>query len=109
MRVGRVTVIGVVAASALGAGVASSSLLSRPALAQVSPVKSVGVQLPVQDFRDIELDENGGRLYLAQGVGAGSPLVVTDLDGRLQSRFYSDTDHPDLPSCPTRRTSYQAS
>src|SRR6266568_2278931 len=78
MRVGRVTVFGVVAASALGAGVASSSLLSRPAAAQVTPVKSVGVQLPVQDFRDIELDEDRGRLYLAQGVGAGSPTVTAN-------------------------------
>ena len=108
MRVGRVTVFGVVAASALGAGVASSSLLSRPAAAQVTPVKSVGVQLPVQDFRDIELDEDRGRLYLAQGVGAGSPLVVTDLDGRLQARVDSVTDVSDVALSDDGRTLFVA-
>ena len=108
MRVGRVTVIGVVAASALGAGVASSSLLSRPASAGVTPVKSVGVQLPVQDFRDIELDEDRGRLYLAQGVGAGSPLVVTDLDGRLQARVDSVTDVSDVALSDDGRTLFVA-
>jgi hypothetical protein len=61
-----------------------------------APVKSVGTQLPVKDFRAIELDENRGRLYLAQGVGGGLPLVVTDLDGKLLTQVSSVTDISDV-------------
>jgi len=64
--------------------------------ASVEVVKSVGVQLPVSDFRAIELDEARGRLYIAQGVGGGSPLIVTDLDGRLVSQVTAVTDLSDL-------------
>ncbi|GAA5016573.1 hypothetical protein [Actinopolymorpha pittospori] len=66
------------------------------AAAQVSAVKSVGTPLPVDDFRAIELDEDRGRLYLAQGVGTGLPLVVTDLDGQFQQRVTAVTDVSDL-------------
>lgn len=59
-------------------------------------VKSVGVQLPVTDFRAIELDEARGRLYLAQGVGGGYPMIITDLDGRLITQVGSVTDLSDL-------------
>jgi hypothetical protein len=46
----------------------------------------------VQDFRAIELGENRGRQYVTQGVSGRLPLVVTDLDGNLQTRVDSVTD-----------------
>ncbi len=52
---------------------------------ELVPLKSVGTPLPVQAFSAIELDEDRGRLYLAQGTGSGLPLVITDLDGVLQT------------------------
>src|SRR5262245_21921690 len=93
MRIRRVTVLGLAVATVLGGGVA---MVASNAQAEITPVQSVGVQLPVQDFRAIELDEDRGRLYLAQGVGGGLPLVVTDLDGRLQTRVDSVTDVSDV-------------
>ncbi|RZU73653.1 hypothetical protein EV384_2071 [Micromonospora kangleipakensis] len=65
---------------------AGELLTTAPAAAETVPLKSVGTQLPVDDLRAIELDEARGRLYIAQGVGGGLPLVVTDLDGRLLNR-----------------------
>lgn len=100
--------LGLVVAGLVGGGVASSSLFSRPAAADVTPVKSVGVQLPVQDLRGIELDENRGRLYIAQGVGAGYPLVVTDLDGRLQQRVDSLADVADVALSADEQTLFAA-
>ena len=70
------------------------TLAANPVPAEV--VKSVGTQLPVSDFRAFELDEDRGRLYIAQGVGLGYPLTVTDLDGRLISQVGSVTDLSDL-------------
>jgi hypothetical protein len=99
------SVLGLAVATVLGGGVA---LVSSTAQAGVTPVKSVGVQLPVQDFRAIELDEDRGRLYLAQGVGGGLPLVVTDLDGRLQTRVTSVTDVSDVVLSDDRRTLFVA-
>ncbi|HEX2773890.1 MAG TPA: hypothetical protein VHN18_15860, partial [Micromonosporaceae bacterium] len=75
---------------------------------EVPLVKSVGVQLPVDDFRGIELDEAHGRLYLAQGVGGGLPLVVTDLDGRLQTKLAAVTDVTDVVLSDDGRTLYAA-
>src|SRR3954469_20831491 len=59
-------------------------------------LKSVGTQLPVQDFRAIELDEDRGRLYLAQGAGSELPLVVTDLDGVLRTKVSAVTGVSDV-------------
>jgi hypothetical protein len=74
-----------------------------PDAGATTPVKSVGVPLPVDDFRAIELDEARGRLYIAQGAvaqgagsGVGLPLVVTDLDGRLLERVDGVTDLSDI-------------
>jgi hypothetical protein len=58
--------------------------------------KSVGTQLPVQDLRAMELDEARGRLYLAQGAGSSLPLVVTDLDGVLQTKLTAVTGASDV-------------
>jgi hypothetical protein len=49
-----------------------------------------------------------GRLYLAQGVGGGLPLVVTDLDGRLQTRVTAVTDVSDVVLSDDGRTLYAA-
>lgn len=57
---------------------------------------SVGTQLPVDDLRTIELDEARGRLHIAQGVGGGLPLVVTDLSGRLLNRVTAVADISNL-------------
>lgn len=70
------------------------TLTASPVPAEV--VKSVGTQLPVSDFRAFELDEDRGRLYIAQGVGFGYPLIVTDLEGHLVSQVGSVTDLSDL-------------
>ncbi|MEV0426474.1 hypothetical protein [Micromonospora sp. NPDC050495] len=75
---------------------AGELLRAAPAAAETAPLKSVGVQLPVDDLRAIELDEARGRLYLAQGVGGALPLVVTDLDGRLLNRVTAVADISDL-------------
>ncbi|MFD0205429.1 MULTISPECIES: hypothetical protein [Saccharothrix] len=72
--------------------------------AEVEVVRSVGVQLPVADLRAIELDEDRGRLYVAQGVGGGDPLVVTDLDGRPVTQVPAVTDLSDLVLSDDRRT-----
>lgn len=96
----RSVVGGLVAVVALATAVAlpGSSAATEVDLAKtdVELVKSVGVPLPVEDFRAIELDEARGRLYIAQGAGSGLPLVVTDLDGNLQSRVGAVTDVSDL-------------
>lgn len=90
------------ARSVVGAVVLAVAVPAGPALAQPAAVpdvtvhKSVGVQLPVSDLRAIELDEDRGRLYIAQGVGSGNPIVVTDLDGRLLTRITAVTDVSDL-------------
>ncbi|ONI91825.1 hypothetical protein ALI22I_07035 [Saccharothrix sp. ALI-22-I] len=70
----------------------------------VDVLKSVGAQLPVADLRAIELDEDRGRLYVAQGVGGGHPLVVTDLDGRLVTQVSAVTDLSDLALSDDRGT-----
>lgn len=67
-------------------------------------LKSVGTQLPVQDFRAIELDEDRGRLYLAQGAGSELPLVVTDLDGVLQTKVSAVTGVSDVVLSDDHRT-----
>jgi hypothetical protein len=90
-------------------GLSAGELLSGgPAAAETALVKSVGVQLPVDDLRAIELDEARGRLYLAQGVGAGLPLVVTDLDGRLLIRVTAVADISDLALSDDGRILYAA-
>ncbi|MFC4018383.1 YncE family protein [Micromonospora sp. GCM10011542] len=93
MRRRQLLASGVTAAIGLSAG---ELLRAAPAAAAAAPLRSVGVQLPVDDLRAIELDEARGRLYLAQGVGGGLPLVVTDLDGRLLSRITAVADISDL-------------
>ncbi len=77
--------------SAVGVGIADPSSADEPVLA-----KSVGTQLPVQDLRAMELDEARGRLYLAQGAGSELPLVVTDLDGVLQTKLTAVTGASDV-------------
>jgi hypothetical protein len=74
-----------------GVALAGPSSADEPVL-----LKSVGTQLPVQDFRAIELDEDRGRLYLAQGAGSELPLVVTDLDGVLQTKVSAVTGVSDV-------------
>jgi hypothetical protein len=101
MGIRKLAVYGLVVATVLGGG---AVLVTSTATAGVTPVKSVGVQLPVDDFRAIELDEDRGRLYLAQGVGGGLPLVVTDLDGRLETRVTAVTDVSDVVLSDDRRT-----
>jgi hypothetical protein len=102
-----VVAVSVVATSVVVGGTAAA-LVAAPAQAELAPVPSVGVQLPVQDFRAIELDEDRGRLYLAQGVGAGFPLVVTNLDGRLSDQVESVTDVSDLVLSDDGNTLYVA-
>ncbi len=69
----------------------------QPAAAEgPAPVQSVGVQLPVKGFSGIELDEDRGRLYLAEGAGAGLPLVVTDLNGKLLTQVNAVRDVSDV-------------
>src|SRR5690242_13789247 len=92
MRIRRVTVAGLAVALVVG----GMTMVAVNAQAAITLVPSVGVQLPVQDFRAIELDEDRGRLYVAQGVGGGLPLVVTDLDGRLETRVDSVADISDV-------------
>lgn len=77
--------------SAVGVVIADPSSADEPVLA-----KSVGTQLPVQDLRAMELDEARGRLYLAQGAGSQLPLVVTDLDGVLQTKVTAVTGASDV-------------
>jgi hypothetical protein len=72
-------------------------LLAGPSSAdEPTLLKSVGTQLPVEDFRAMELDEGRGRLYLAQGAGGDLPLVVTDLDGVLQAKVSALTGVSDV-------------
>jgi hypothetical protein len=87
---------------------AGAVLTGSTASAQVALLKSVGTQLPVDDFRAIELDEDRGRLYLAQGVGGGLPLVVTDLDGALLTRVAAVTDISDVVLSDDRSTLFVA-
>ncbi|MFF4891955.1 YncE family protein [Micromonospora chersina] len=90
-------------------GLSAGELLrAAPAAAEAAPLKSVGVQLPVDDLRAIELDEARGRLYVAQGVGGGLPLVVTDLDGRLLNRVTAVADISDLVLSDDGRILYAA-
>ncbi len=96
---------GITAAIGLSAG---ELWRAAPAAAATVPLKSVGTQLPVDDLRAIELDEARGRLYLAQGVGGGLPLVVTDLDGRLLSRITAVADISDLVLSDDGRLLYAA-
>ncbi|MFE9658173.1 hypothetical protein [Micromonospora sp. NPDC006431] len=105
MRRRQLLASGITAAIGLSAG---ELLSAGPAAAQTAPVKSVGVQLPVNDLRAIELDEARGRLYIAQGVGAGLPLVVTDLDGRLLNRVTAVADISDLVLSDDGRILYAA-
>jgi hypothetical protein len=105
-------------ASALVVALATSAGLltfGSPRAGAATPVKSVGVALPVDDFRAIELDEARGRLYVAQGAvaqgagsGAGLPLVVTDLDGRLLDRVDAVTDISDVELSGDGRTLFAA-
>lgn len=104
MRIRRVTVAGLAVALVVG----GMTMVAANAQAAITPVPSVGVQLPVQDFRAIELDEDRGRLYVAQGVGGGLPLVVTDLDGRLETRVDSVTDISDVALSDDGNTLYVA-
>ncbi|MDZ5446720.1 hypothetical protein U2F26_29025 [Micromonospora sp. 4G57] len=90
-------------------GLSTADLLTAaPAAAETAPLKSVGVQLPVNDLRAIELDEARGRFYIAQGVGGGLPLVVTDLDGRLLNRITAVADLSDLVLSDDGRILYAA-
>jgi hypothetical protein len=87
----------VVGAVALAVVAPAGPVLAQPAADPDATVpKSVGVQLPVSDLRAIELDEDRSRLYIAQGVGSGTPIVTTDLDGRLLTRITAVTDVSDL-------------
>src|SRR5258706_1127813 len=83
-------------------------LCGSSAAAEVVVVKSVGVQLPVEDSRRSEWDGDRNRLSLAQGVGGGLPLVVTDLDGRLQTRVTAVTDVSDVVLSDDGQTLYAA-
>jgi hypothetical protein len=76
---------------------ATGVVLAGPSSAAEPPLeKSVGTQLPVQDLRAMELDEARGRLYFAQGAGSDLPLVVTDLDGVLQTKVTAVTGASDV-------------
>jgi hypothetical protein len=77
--------------ASVGVAVARPSSADEPVLA-----KSVGTQLPVQDLRAMELDEARGRLYFAQGAGSDLPVVVTDLDGVLQTKLTTVTGASDV-------------
>jgi hypothetical protein len=84
-------------ALALIIGLSTGVVLAGPSSADEPVlVKSVGTQLPVDDFRAMELDEARGRLYLAQGAGSELPLVVTDLDGVLQTKVAAVTGVSDV-------------
>ncbi|MGW9193094.1 hypothetical protein [Micromonospora chersina] len=87
---------------------AGELLTATPAAAETALLKSVGTQLPVDDLRAIELDEARGRLYIAQGVGSGLPLVATDLDGRLLNRVTAVADISDLVLSDDGRILYAA-
>jgi hypothetical protein len=103
VRLRRIVVIGVVVSTVVClAGVQLTGWADTSAAP--TPVRSVGVQLPVTDFRAIELDEDRGRLYLAQGVDGGLPLVVTDLDGKLLRRVDAVTDISDVVLSDDHRT-----
>lgn len=93
MRIRELSVSGLVVLATLGGG---STVGDDRAVADVPLHKSVGAQLPVDDFRDIELDEARDRLYIAQGSGAGLPLVITDLDGQLTTEVDAITDVSDV-------------
>ncbi|MEU1684097.1 hypothetical protein [Micromonospora sp. NPDC005707] len=105
MRRRQLLASGMFAAIGLSAG---ELLTAAPAAADTTPLKSVGTQLPVDDLRAIELDEARGRLYIAQGVGGGLPLVVTDLDGRLLNRVTAVADISDLVLSDDGRVLYAA-
>jgi len=83
--------LALIISASVGVVVAGPSSADEPVLA-----KSVGTQLPVQDLRAMELDEARGRLYLAQGAGSTLPLVVTDLDGVLQTKLTGVTGASDV-------------
>ncbi|TDO44053.1 hypothetical protein EV643_11776 [Kribbella sp. VKM Ac-2527] len=84
-------------ALALTIGLSTGVVLAGPSSADEPVlVNSVGTQLPVDDFRAMELDEVRGRLYLAQGAGSELPLVVTDLDGVLQAKVSAVTGASDV-------------
>ncbi len=98
--------VGVVTLMAMLSG---GVILANPSTADEMPLaKSVGTQLPLQDFRAMELDEDRGRLYFAQGAGSSLPLVVTDLDGVLQRDVTDVTGVSELstrtPWCPRQHT-----
>jgi hypothetical protein len=69
----------------VGVAGAVSAVPGLAAGAEVAPVKSVGTPVPLEYFSGMELDEDRGRIYFAQGVGSES-MVVTDLDGQLLTR-----------------------
>ena len=83
--------LALIISASVGLMVAGPSSADEPVL-----VKSVGTQLPVQDLRAMELDEARGRLYLAQGAGSTLPLVVTNLDGVLQTKLTAVTGASDV-------------
>jgi hypothetical protein len=93
MRVRGLTLgaLALITSVSVGVVVAGPSSADEPVL-----VKSVGTQLPVQDLRAMELDEARGRLYIAQGAGSNLPLVVTDLDGVLQTKLTAVTGASDV-------------
>jgi hypothetical protein len=92
----------------LGTPAAAETVVAESTVAESTVHKSVGVQLPVRDFRTIELDEDRGRLYVAQGVGAGYPLVVTDLDGNLVTERGDIADLSDMVLSDDGATLYAA-
>ncbi|MER7243305.1 hypothetical protein [Kribbella sp. NPDC000426] len=93
MRLRRPALMGLTSMGMLLGGL----VLSSPsAVAEPLAAKSVGTQLPVQGFSAIELDEGRGRLYLAQGASTALPLVVTDLDGVLQTEVSAVTGATDV-------------
>jgi hypothetical protein len=83
--------LALIISASVGVVVAGPSSADEPVLA-----KSVGTQLPVQDLRAMALDEARGRLYIAQGAGSTLPLVVTDLDGVLQTKVTAVTGASDV-------------
>ncbi len=98
--------VGVVTLMAMLSG---GVILANPSTADEMPLaKSVGTQLPLQDFRAMELDEDRGRLYFAQGAGSSLPLVVTDLDGVLQRDVTDVTGVSDVVLSNDQQTLYVA-